>query len=213
MAANLREKTRLQADQLLDAAQAGMTIGNLQQQLNQLIAGDTREPSPRSGRQHSAPRYGVGGYEDHPYDDFGTYRGPTIKNPNPGQLFDWANQMRISPQVAELYLPGERGSTPGGLGNMNKDSLERWIKENGITGAGADKIRNKWKGLQGDINLPLVQAPSQNGMLISQALQANAIPNLNQNEGDKILNPRGDFKKKPTLKQIREHRDWYLKQA
>ena len=32
------------------------------------------------------------------------------------------------------------------------------------------------------------------------------------NTGDKILNPRGDFKK-PTLEQIRKHRDWYLKQA
>ena len=117
-------------------------------------------------------------------------RNPLQISPQVAQR-NWANQMRIGPQVAELYLPGERGSTPGGLGNMNKDSLERWIKENGITGAGADKIRNKWKGLQGDINLPLVQAPSQNGMLISQAhveaLKKAAKGNKTSNEIRSIL--------------------------
>ena len=53
-----------------------------------------------------------------------------------------------------VLLPGETPSGGrGGLGSMNKDQLERWIKENGITGAGADKIRNKWKNL--GPNLPL----------------------------------------------------------
>ena len=53
-----------------------------------------------------------------------------------------------------VLLPGETHSGgKGGLGSMNKDQLERWIKENGITGAGADKIRNKWKNL--GPNLPL----------------------------------------------------------
>ena len=64
------------------------------------IAGDTRQPSPRSGRQHPVPRYGVGGYEDHPYDDFGDYRGPTIPNPNPGQGFDWAGGPKNNTKVA-----------------------------------------------------------------------------------------------------------------
>ena len=64
------------------------------------IAGDTRQPRPRSGRQHSIPRYGAGGYEDHPYDDFGNYRGPTIPNPNPGQGFDWASGPKNNTRVA-----------------------------------------------------------------------------------------------------------------
>ena len=55
-----------------------------------------------------------------------------------------------------VLLPGETPSGGrGGLGSMNKDQLERWIKENGITGAGADKIRNKWKNL--GPNLPLAK--------------------------------------------------------
>ena len=53
-----------------------------------------------------------------------------------------------------VLLPGETPSGgKGGLGSMNKNQLERWIKENGITGPGADKIRNKWKNL--GPNLPL----------------------------------------------------------
>ena len=53
-----------------------------------------------------------------------------------------------------VLLPGESpAGGKGGLGSMNKDQLERWIKENGITGPGADKIRNKWKNL--GPNLPL----------------------------------------------------------
>jgi len=30
------------------------------------------------------------------------------------------------------------------------------------------------------------------------------------NEGDKILNPKGDFTR-PDLQKIREHRDWFYK--
>ena len=59
-------------------------------------------------------------------------------------------------------LPGERDSTPGGLGNMNKDALERWIKENNMSGGAADKIRRKWKGLHGGIDLPLAQVDYSN---------------------------------------------------
>ena len=55
-----------------------------------------------------------------------------------------------------VLLPGETPSGGrGGLGSMNKDQLERWIKENGITGPGADKIRNKRKNL--GPNLPLAK--------------------------------------------------------
>ena len=117
--------------------------------------------SPQVAQRYIKKRFNTLDGTTEPFDKEGNDNYKPIKNPNPGQPFDWANQMRINnpQQIAELYLPGERGSTPGGLGNMNKDSLERWIKENGITGAGADKIRNKWKGLQGGINLPLAQAP------------------------------------------------------
>ena len=70
----------------------------------------------------------------------------------------WAN-LQINPDIAGLLLPGE---TPaggrGGLGSMNKDQLERWIKENGISGPAADKIRKKWGGL--GPSLPLATVPS-----------------------------------------------------
>jgi hypothetical protein len=46
---------------------------------------------------------------------------------------------------------------------MNRDQLERWIKENGITGTGADKIRNKWKNL--GPNLPLADASALTDLL------------------------------------------------
>ena len=55
-------------------------------------------------------------------------------------------------------LPGEKGPTPGGLGNMNKDALERWIKENGISGPAADKIRKRWGGLGPSLPIDLADA-------------------------------------------------------
>ena len=64
------------------------------------MAGDTREPSPRSRRQHPVPRWGIGGYDDHPFDDFGDYRGPTIPNPNPAAGFDWASGPNNNTKVA-----------------------------------------------------------------------------------------------------------------
>ena len=81
-------------------------------------------------RKYIKKRYTTLDGTNEPFDKEGNDNYKPIKNPNPGQPFDWANQMRINnpQQIAELYLPGERGSTPGGLGNMNKDSLERWIK-------------------------------------------------------------------------------------
>ena len=94
--------------------------------LKQLIAGDTREPSPRSTRQFEVPKYGVGGYLDQPFDDFGDYRGPAIRNPNPGQLFPWANQMMINnkpiahrshkPNTRDYHNPAQHNAPvdPGG---------------------------------------------------------------------------------------------------
>jgi len=89
-------------------------------------------------------------------------------SPGVNQLgFEWlVKQLQINPEIAGgILLPGE---TPeggkGGLGSMNKDQLERWIKENGITGPGADKIRNKWKNL--GPNLPLAQGP-ESGLMIA----------------------------------------------
>tara|TARA_R100001082_G_scaffold758_1_gene578 strand:- start:46 stop:762 length:717 start_codon:yes stop_codon:yes gene_type:complete len=69
------------------------------------IAQDTRETSPNARRQFIPERYGVGGYEDNPFDDFGDYRGPAIQNPQTG-LFEWAtNQLQINPQqLANLKM-------------------------------------------------------------------------------------------------------------
>lgn len=98
------------------------------------IAGDTRQPSPRSGRQHPVPRYGVGGYEDHPYDDFGTYRGPTIPNPNPGQGFDWAG---MPPDLNTPWLPG--GQKTDGIPNITNPKLKKKLQEKkGIKGTDAE---------------------------------------------------------------------------
>ena len=88
------------------------------------IAGDTREPTPRSGRQHPVPRYGVGGYEDNPYDDFGNFRGPAIRNPNPGQGFDWAGRGQ------DLMIAHEPGNTRGVLENTGavvKPDGKTWL--------------------------------------------------------------------------------------
>lgn len=56
-------------------------------------------------------------------------------------------------QIATL-LPGEKGTT-GGLGTMNREALDRYIKENGISGPAAGKLIKKWQGLHGGVNLPL----------------------------------------------------------
>ena len=64
------------------------------------IAQDTRETSPNARRQYIPERYGVGGYEDNPFDDFGNFRGPAIQNPQT-KLFEWAmNQLQINPEIA-----------------------------------------------------------------------------------------------------------------
>ena len=70
------------------------------------------------------------------------------------------------PDMAELVLPGDTpASNTGGLGSMNRDALERWIKENNMGGAAADKIRKKWKGLHGGLDLPFVQGPQKELMI------------------------------------------------
>jgi hypothetical protein len=141
-------------DQLLIAYQQGEKKGREGERLK--IAQDTRETSPNARRQFIPERYGVGGYEDNPFDDFGDYRGPAIQNPQTG-LFEWAmNQLQINPEIAGALLPGERGSSnTGGLKGMRPSDVERYLNENGITGPAAEKIWNKYRGLQGDINLPL----------------------------------------------------------
>ena len=83
------------------------------------IAGDTREPSPRSGRQHPIPRYGVGGYEDNPFDDFGNYRGPIVPG-HPG----WASSGQ------DLMIAHEPGNTRGVLENTGavvKPDGKTWL--------------------------------------------------------------------------------------
>ena len=71
-------------------------------------------------------------------------------------------------------LPGEKGPTPGGLGNMNKDALERWIKENNMSGPAADKIRKKWGGLGPSLPIDLADA---------KALTETLEPHQNQRSG------------------------------
>ena len=71
-------------------------------------------------------------------------------------------------------LPGEKGPTPGGLGNMNKDALERWIKENNMSGPAADKIRTKWGGLGPSLPIDLADA---------KALTETLEPHQNQRSG------------------------------
>ena len=111
-------------------------------------------------------------------------------SPGVNQLgFEWlVKQLQINPEIAGgILLPGE---TPeggkGGLGSMNKDQLERWIKENGITGPGADKIRNKWKNL--GPNLPLANLDPAAQLRI-KALKDASKPGLSSKEIRKILKP------------------------
>ena len=139
-------------DQLIKAFQLGKeTEKSSQEQL--MMAGS------------SAGRYGEGGANTpvnretmpwlYPDDEPGT---------DPAEVFeqlelplDTVKRLQELMISGGVLLPGESpAGGKGGLGSMNKDQLERWIKENGITGPGADKIRNKWKNL--GPNLPLADA-------------------------------------------------------
>ena len=177
-----KRKTSLKADQLLEAYEIGVArdTGNPYNDLTGIGKGKKLEPGTPPPKELQLPLFDTRPYtksmmitpnsimipfsvkDDTPYSVPGG--GSDGPRPTPEEAEDllergWSNQMQINPQIAELMLPGERGSTPGGLGNMNKDSLERWIKENNITGPAADKIRRKHKGLQGGINLPLASIP------------------------------------------------------
>lgn len=44
-----------------------------------------------TGAEFKTPSYGPGGYEEVPFDVDGNYRGPTYRNPDPTQPFDWAH--------------------------------------------------------------------------------------------------------------------------
>ena len=71
-------------------------------------------------------------------------------------FFDFVRQLQINPEIAGALLPGESaGSSTGGLKGMTPDGVQRYLKENGITGPAADKIWKKYKGLQGGVDLPL----------------------------------------------------------
>ena len=115
-----------------------------------------------TGGEFVIPKEGPGGYEDNPYDDFGDYRGPSVPG-HPG----WAGELQINPDTANLLLPGESGTT-GGLGTMNREALDRYIKENGISGPAAGKLIKKWEGLHGGVNLPLAQGLPQEQLMANR---------------------------------------------
>ena len=86
-------------------------------------------------------------------------------------------------------LPGEKGPTPGGLGNMNKDALEQWIKQNNMSDGAANKIRQKWGRLHGGIDLPLAHnyRPGPTGGSLYNTLMIRANELMNEGEKDKAL--------------------------
>ena len=90
----------------------------------------------------------------------------------------WSN-LQINPDVATL-LPGEKGTT-GGLGTMNREALDRYIKENGISGPAAGKLIKKWQGLHGGVNLPLAhnyrQGPTGGSMYNELMIRARDLMN------------------------------------
>jgi len=109
------------------------------------------------------------------------YRGPVFGTEEGGQMFfDFVKQLQINPdQIAGALLPGERGSSnTGGLKGMRPSDVDRYLKENNITGPAADKIWKKYKGLQGGTDLfPLANVqglPQEQLManLSSEALNA-----------------------------------------
>tara|TARA_R100000152_G_C6692238_1_gene123569 strand:+ start:171 stop:737 length:567 start_codon:yes stop_codon:yes gene_type:complete len=67
--------------------------------------------------------------------------------------------------ISGALLPGESaGSSTGGLKGMTPDGVQRYLKENNITGPAADKIWKKYKGLQGGVDLPLAQVDYNKNM-------------------------------------------------
>jgi len=128
-----REKTRIKADNILSDLK--------------IAAGDHQGGAYRRPHLEGA---------DHDYIKELYQKRQNPKNPLDGDELPGGDMQLKLPlakksnplTIAGLLLPGE---TPaggrGGLGSMNKDQLERWIKENGISGTAADKIRKKWEGL------------------------------------------------------------------
>jgi len=213
---------RAQYNQLMKGFEEGKKAG-LQ------IARDTREPSPRSGVQHPTPRYGIGGYEDNPYDDFGTYRGPTIPNPNPGQGFDWAHGAwdvdsliekwgAVQDPAGEWMLPTKEGTlryaTPEEQLMIEEDFQHR--KENSLydghehqamynpndTPQKMFKVTDKDKELNNPAWQRFIEG-NPNYMYVPLQKASIYMGEQFPNEFDRVLNPKGDFSR-PSLDQLRE---------
>ena len=137
------------ANQLAEAALQGLRIG--------------REEGQQANRSQQAKDWYEGWKKDNGLPKDSNALPPVDATPTWARpyLFPRAD---ASPQsdlqiAGGVLLPGESpAGGKGGLGSMTGAQVEEWIKQNGITGAGADKIRQKHKGLQGGTDLfPLAQ--------------------------------------------------------
>ena len=103
-----------------------------------------------------------------PKDDseYGEASGPNKKELEEKGWSNLLQGLQINSDIAGALLPGESaGSSTGGLKGMTPDGVQRYLKENNITGPAADKIWKKYKGLQGGINLPLADASALTDLL------------------------------------------------
>ena len=160
------------------------------------IAQDTREPTPRSSRQHPVPRYGIGGYEDNPYDDFGKFRGPTIPNPNPGQGFDWAHDLWRDNSTNWAYFSGGVQLPDGSWIYPTKDG--KYIPESD------EKEIERIKYQEHRQNYDRLEThPHQASIYMGEQFP---------NKFDQILNPTGvPNPPRPSLNQLREGVDYKKK--
>ena len=177
---------------------ARLTIKDQQARYNQLMKG--YEEGKKAGLTIAAGDHQGGAYRkphlegaDHDYIKELYQKRQNPKNPLDGDELPGGDMQLKLPlakkgnplTIAGLLLPGE---TPeggkGGLGSMNKDQLERWIKENGITGPAADKIRKKWGGLGPQLPLAHNYRPGPTGgsMYNELMIRANQLMNSSNPE-------------------------------
>ena len=172
-----RKKLELKADQVLNAAEAGLQIA---------AAGDHQGGAYR--KPHLTPY-------DHDYIKELYQKRQNRKNSLDGDELPGGDVQLKLPlakkgnplTIAGLLLPGETpAGGKGGLGSMNKDQLERWIKENGISGPAADKIRKKWGGLGPQLPINLAHnyrpGPTDGKLYNLLMIRANELRNQGKDE-------------------------------